>query len=61
MTENTSRKQWHKPMLNVLPRASSEEQVLMACKGMGVAGPNRPAGHACTHPTRGVCMAQASS
>jgi len=61
MIQSPSKKQWEKPVLNVLPRASSEEQVLMACKGTGTSGPGRPAGHACKHPSRGPCMSQASS
>lgn len=61
MTEGSSRKAWKKPVLNVLLRAAPEEQVLLACKGMGTAGPGRPASQGCNQPKQGPCMSQASS
>jgi hypothetical protein len=52
---------WIRPRLIVLVRARFEENVLLACKGSFLAGPQRPGGWACTHPAHGPCQSQANS
>ena len=49
------KKKWKEPKLTCLYRGRPEEAVLSACKGVGVAGPDRPAGAACSHPSQGPC------
>jgi len=52
------KKAWRRPELVVLLRSRPEEAVLTSCKGPGIAGMGRPAGHACLHPTQGPCSMQ---
>jgi hypothetical protein len=55
------KKKWIRPRLTVLFRARPEENVLLACKGSLMEGPQRPAGWACMHPAHGACYSQANS
>jgi hypothetical protein len=52
---------WIRPELIVLARGRAEENVLLACKGSFMAGPQRPAGWACMHPVQGPCQSQMNS
>jgi hypothetical protein len=56
-----SKRKWVEPRLIALVRARPEENVLLACKGSHLAGPQRPANHACLHPAFGPCQAQGHS
>jgi hypothetical protein len=44
---SATRKTWKTPELTVLVRSRTEEAVLAACKGTGMAGPGRPSIHEC--------------
>lgn len=56
-----SKRKWVEPRLIVLVRGRPEENVLLACKGDHLAGPQRPANHSCLHPAFGPCLSQAHS
>ncbi len=56
-----TKKAWVRPELVVLVRSRPEEAVLTGCKGPGIAGMGRPAGHACLHPVQGPCSMQMAS
>lgn len=53
--QGTDRQPYRKPQLEEVQLLAGEV-VLAACKGaVGVAGPNRPAGQQCVHPSQGPC------
>jgi hypothetical protein len=55
------KKKWIRPRLILLLRARPEENVLLACKGSIMSGPQRPGNWACQHPVQGPCHTQANS
>ncbi len=57
----SAKRAWRQPKLIVLLRARPEENVLLACKGTFVSGPQRPGNWACSHPAFGPCHSQANS
>ncbi|MCU0236665.1 MAG: hypothetical protein MUC72_06215 [Acidobacteria bacterium] len=57
----TKKKKWLRPRLIVMVRGRPEENVLLACKGSHLAGPQRPANHSCLHPAFGPCQSPAHS
>jgi hypothetical protein len=55
------KKRWIRPQLILLSRARLGENVLLSCKGLAAAGPQRPAGWSCMHPGHGPCSSQGNS
>jgi hypothetical protein len=57
---NNKRHPYQKPKLEQVQLVTGEA-VLAACKGANIAGPQRPAGNNCVHPTKGPCSSTGGS